>query len=57
MKFIQLLSAAGLAAYAQAWGTDISTAYTTVVTTAYETYCPVSSLNGEDLIQETRMRS
>ncbi|KAK2020679.1 hypothetical protein LX32DRAFT_606112 [Colletotrichum zoysiae] len=40
MKVSQLLSAAGLVASAQAWGTDVHTFYTTVVTTAYETYCP-----------------
>ncbi|KAK1972876.1 hypothetical protein LZ32DRAFT_598085 [Colletotrichum eremochloae] len=40
MKVSQLLSAAGLVASTQAWGTDVHTFYTTVVTTAYETYCP-----------------
>lgn len=42
MKFSQLVSAAGLVTCAQAGGTDARTIYTTVITTAYETYCPVS---------------
>ncbi|WDK12058.1 hypothetical protein CGRA01v4_03337 [Colletotrichum graminicola] len=45
MKVSQLLSAAGLVASTQAWGTDVHTFYTTVVTTAYETYCPVIAHN------------
>ncbi|OLN84890.1 Clock-controlled protein 6-like protein 1 [Colletotrichum chlorophyti] len=41
MKFLQLLSpVAGLMAVTHAGQTDASTVYTTVVTTAYETYCP-----------------
>ncbi|KAK1992687.1 hypothetical protein LX36DRAFT_587951 [Colletotrichum falcatum] len=40
MKPSQLLSAAGLVASTQAWGTGVHTFYTTIVTTAYETYCP-----------------
>ncbi|TDZ13084.1 Clock-controlled protein 6 [Colletotrichum spinosum] len=43
MKFIQfLVPAAGLVSLASAWGKDANTTtiFTTVVTTAYETYCP-----------------
>ncbi|KAI8303768.1 hypothetical protein K4K61_006719 [Colletotrichum sp. SAR11_59] len=41
MKSMQILApAAGLFAVANAWGTDVHTSYTTIVTTAYETYCP-----------------
>ncbi|GJC82097.1 hypothetical protein ColLi_04935 [Colletotrichum liriopes] len=45
MKVSQLLPAAGLVAFAQAWETDASTVYTTVVTTAYETYCPAAPVH------------
>lgn len=56
MKSMQILAAAaGLFAVANAWGTDIHTSYTTIVTTAYETYCPVSPirLTHDDMIQLT----
>ncbi|KAJ0388062.1 hypothetical protein COL922a_001045 [Colletotrichum nupharicola] len=41
MKSMQILAlVAGLFTVANAWGTDVHTSYTTIVTTAYETYCP-----------------
>ncbi|KAI8187445.1 Clock-controlled protein 6 [Colletotrichum sp. SAR 10_70] len=47
MKSMQILApAAGLFAVANAWGTDVHTSYTTIVTTAYETYCPPPHHNG-----------
>jgi hypothetical protein len=47
MRFVQVLTAAaGLFAGVNAWADEsTSTIYTTVVTTAYETYCPVSGLD------------